>query len=63
MIDYSEKHERDAKWMPTPEQIAAECKAIRAENDAKQRQGKAYQPPVDDDCDAALEDEADRECR
>lgn len=63
MIDYSEKHERDAKWMPTPEEIEHMKRVIRAENEAAARQGKKPQPPLDDDCDAELEDEADRACR
>lgn len=29
MIDYSLKHEADAVYMPTPEQIAADCAEIR----------------------------------
>lgn len=31
MIDYSEKHERDATFLPTPEQIAAGCREIQLE--------------------------------
>lgn len=48
-------------WVPRRCEIAAEEKRIRAENEARQRQGKAYQPPVDE-CEAELEAEADREC-
>ena len=61
-MDASERHERNAKYMPTLEQIAAECAMIRAENEAASRQGKKPQPVVYDDCDAELEVEADREC-
>lgn len=30
MIDYSIRHERMAKYMPTPKQIAAECAEIQS---------------------------------
>lgn len=53
MIDYSEQHEAAAAFMPSPSYIRRMKRIIRAENDAA-RQGKAYQPPVDDDCDAEL---------
>lgn len=48
--------------MPTPEQIAAECAKIRAEN-MKSRMGKKQQQQVDPDCDAELERMADSESR
>lgn len=60
MIDYSELNEAAAKFMPTPEYIAHMQRVIREENESA-RQGRAYQPPVDD-CDAELEVEADRAC-
>lgn len=62
-MDASELHERDAKWMPSPEYIEHMKRVIRAENEAASRQGKKQQTPPDDDCDAELEDEADRACR
>lgn len=49
-------HEDRAAYMPTPEQIAAECAKIRAEK-------RSTVPPVDPDCDADLELEADYESR
>lgn len=56
-----EQREQRAAYMPTPEEIAAECAKIKAENKAKNRRVK--QQPVDDDCDAELERAADIESR
>lgn len=61
-MDASERHEANAKFMPSRAHIERMKKIIRAENEAA-RQGKVYQPPVDDDCDSELEDEADRVAR
>lgn len=63
MIDYSERHERNAAYMPNPEQIAREKHRINVENYPQRLSDPDYQTPVDDDCDADLEDAADRECR
>jgi hypothetical protein len=50
MVDFSEKHERDAKYMPTPEQIAAMCAEIRAgwsDIEWHRRQGLKVHPDVE----------------
>lgn len=62
MVDYSELHEESAAYLPTPEEIQRMKRLIRAENDSR-KQGKAFQPPVEDDCNAELEAEADRAAR
>lgn len=62
MNDHSERHESAASYMPTPEQIAREKHRINIENYPERLTEPNYQIP-DDDCDAELEDEADRACR
>lgn len=59
-MDASERHERMAKFMPTPEYIAHMKRIIRAENEAA-RHGKKPQPMSDDDCDHELEALADKD--
>lgn len=61
-MDYSEKHESDAAYMPTPEEIKHMARLIRQQNEAA-RQGKKPQPEVDPDTDAELEEAADQAAR
>lgn len=62
-MDASERHEQDAKYMPTPAQIAREKHRINVENYPERLTDPAYVTPSDDDCDAELEGEADRACK
>lgn len=57
-MDASERHERSAKYMPTPAQIARAKHRINMENYPERLSSPDYKTP-DDDSDAELEGEAD----